>query len=203
MMLPTHISIGLILFLPMSNIYQDYSSFILLASIIGSIFPDLDMIYMNHRKTLHPIFIYFSLSMLFLLLSVITNNLYIILLFVILLSSFIHTLFDTFGTGAEKHPWKHNNNDAIYSYILHKWIKGRRYIAYDGSPMDLLLLLCFSILFIQYNDIIEYNIIIYICISVGLIYTILRKKLPTIENYIYENIKVARFIINIIRNSRP
>ena len=202
-MLPTHISIGLILFLLISNIYKDYSSLILLASVIGSIFPDLDMIYMKHRKTLHPIFIYLFLSILFLLMASIINNLYIILLFVIFLASFIHTLFDIFGTGAEKYPWKHNNNDAIYSYLLQKWIQGRRYIAYDGSPMDLLLLLCCSILFIEYNDIIEYNIIIYICILIGLIYTLLRKRLPKIENYLYENIKVARFIINIIRNSRP
>lgn len=198
MMLPTHIVIGLILFLPISNIYQNYPSVILLASITGSIFPDFDMIYMNHRKTLHPIFIYFSLSIIFLLLSIVTDNLYIIFLSVMIPASFIHTLFDTFGTNRKKHPWKYDNKNVVYSYILGRWIKGRRYIEYDGCIKDLLLLLFSSILFIYYNNMIKYTVVVYICISIGLTYTLVRKRVPKIENYIYENIDAIRYIKNII-----
>lgn len=203
MMLPTHIVIGILISIPITSIYPNFTNLILLSSIFGSLLPDLDMIYMTHRKTLHPILLYLILTFLLFIIYVITEIFVIALLSIVFFNSFIHTIGDISGTGAEKYPWEQNNDKSIYSIVLNRWIKSRRYILYDGSTRDLMVLLISSILVIYYTNIqyVKYSVIL--CTLIGVIYTLLRKKLPDIENYLYENIPFSRYLINIIRKSRP
>lgn len=191
MMLPTHIVMGLGIATTILLIDPTLLNISLFSSFIGSILPDLD-IYKGHRKALHYPKIYtvisvFSGIIAFFILTNVTVG--ITFLFI---GAAIHCQMDKYSSSFEVRPWEKKSDRAVYDHINGEWKKAKRWIRYDGSPEDFLLMITIAIpLILILNNIFRY--ILVITIIIGTIYTVFRRWLPTIApvflSYIPKSLK--------------
>lgn len=204
-MLPTHVNSSIFLIsLAAATFSFELSAILLSIVLVASIFPDLDMIVGIHRKTLHPVVVYAAVTALITPIFFLSQNTIIGYLGLFTLFCTIHTAVDVLGTGAEKRPWEHNNDNAIYSASMQKWLKARRVFNYDGSPLDLIVLMASTAaIFYTANLPQMFEILIFTLLVIGIIYTAVRRTLPKLEEYFFENSRVIRVIIKIIRSTRP
>lgn len=182
MMLFTHIIIGLLIGGLYSGLFNQYWFILLFLGVFGNIFPDLDSIILDHRKSLHLVSIYPILGFVFLIFSYYQFELFFISFF--FFSCFIHCICDLLGSGVGIRPWENDENKGVYDHFQRSWIKSSN-ILYDGSPKDFSILLVGTITFIaifSLNTFLFYLIIVNF--SLGLFYSIIRKKYPKyIEKY--------------------
>lgn len=196
MMAPTHIIIGLLTIYPLIHSNPELIVPLTISSIIGSVLPDLDIL-VQHRKTLHfPILSlpFVTISMLLILINPITIYL---LLTSFIISFAIHPWVDIISSGLEKRPWEENSTRAAYNHQKQEWIKPKN-LFYDGSITDFsIFTFGIGILFIlDYESVIQYKILIFSLFCISFIYTISRKHLPILENYLDENIPQLGWILN-------
>lgn len=138
-MSPTHIAVGLVLSVPVSASFPEYATPVIVSLIIGSTLPDFDIIFAEHRKTLHYPIVGIIGSILFGLLFIFEEGLLFLLLVCFTVGFSIHGLLDVLGGGIEDEPWKRRDNRGVYSHIRGIWIDARYTIGYDGSLTDLLI----------------------------------------------------------------
>lgn len=203
-MLPTHIITGLVIVFPFIYMFQDYTTAIVLVSVLGSFLPDIDMFFGKHRKTLHfPV--YSVILLLFLIMiSLFYYSLWNILLFVFLISYIIHVIGDIAGSGWEKEPWEQREERVVYDHINEQWIRAKRYIDYDGSKKDAIVLLIGAVTLISVTTVFSvYNLLLYSiiisCIVSGVIYTAFRKTVFS-PVYMEENYPRINTISEYFRN---
>lgn len=206
MMLPTHILVSLcfsLLFIYINPVNPVYATELLIAAIIGGIIPDLDMFIGQHRKTLHNIPLYIGLILLSLIgvintyITEILNEYIFIIGLIIGLGAIGHILSDILGSGLEKKPWEKTSNHCVYNHFTKSWIAPTHIFGHDGSIRDLSLLLILStiIIFIQPSQLIPFiHIIIYISIFIGFSYTVIRKKLPQLEEKLVKYPLINKFL---------
>lgn len=157
------------------TVYPELSAVIAVASLIGAVFPDLDMPF-EHRKTLHfPV--YYSLvgviALPFFVLMPSTLTASVAFFF---LNAGIHSLVDYFGCGLEPRPWEATNDQAVYVHYTRQWLAPRRWVRYDGAPEDLYLTLLMGIpLLMIYTG--PMKTVIAATILVGALYTMVRRNL--------------------------
>lgn len=178
MMLPTHIVIGLVSFLPLLYMYPLYSTPIIVGVIIGSTFPDLDLLVGNHRKTLHYPVLGILFSAISLVVFLVSSNSITAFYFALFASIFIHSFLDIIGGSLEDEPWERNRNIVVYNHIKGRWFNAKRWIPYDGSPYDLLLFCILTgVLLINRSYIDNLLYIIGILSFIAVFYTIFRRTL--------------------------
>lgn len=205
-MLPTHVLIGLVFTLPVIlNFSSPPHNILILVAIIGSIFPDIDILFGRHRKTLHYPMIGLIGTILSGILVVVFTTTITIGLFVFMIAFTTHCLSDILGTGIEPYPWKHNVDEAVYNHISNEWIDGRRIFAYDGSPRDLgIYFLCCSIILAFFRNIIEpYLLLIAILSVVAVGYTLTRRIMPMLNRILYSRVKMLRPVLDFLGRSKP
>lgn len=199
MMLPTHISSGLLIAGIFSHIFPEYTSVFLIAIVIGSILPDLDLIIGTHRKTLHyPIY-----SLLGVVISAGISPLFTGVYGVILVGFFIgvfqHSISDVLGGGVEEKPWERTSDKAVYSHYNDKWLPPTYHLGYDGSLKDvfaLTILLILSWMLLPYNQYVTGFILLLFVI--GVLYASVRKLLPRLSIYLYKKFPFLKPIITLI-----
>lgn len=196
-MLPTHILVGLLFCYPVIYLYPDHTNLLTFVVIVGSSFPDLDMIIGQHRKTFHFPLLFISLIGISGILFLLQIFPYSLILFLIGLSGLIHILGDIGSSGLEKYPWKQNGSRAVYSVFWKKWISPTYILGYDGSKYDFVLLVfCTLVVAVLYPEF-PYDTIFYgLCLITGGTYYLIRPKLPLLEDYLYENVPILRTIID-------
>lgn len=147
MMGTTHILAGMAL----AAVYSGFAEpgiLILMFSIAGSIFPDLDMP-LEHRKTFHWPEHFLIAALLAGIAGMVYPNIYLQIVFLFFLNAAFHCLMDVLSCGLEPYPWQATDERAVYSHIRDEWIRPRRWISYDGSIGDLLLGLVIAVPLLQ------------------------------------------------------
>lgn len=201
MMLPTHVMTGLVLIIPLLHIFPDYSSVIVISTVVANTLPDADIVLGEHRKTLHyPVIstLYFVLA---LILLILLPGVLTVLLFTFMFGIFFHSVVDIIGGSLEDEPWKETKEKVVYNHFKDRWFSALRIVRYDGSPEDLFLLSVFSGLFFLFypNNITTAHLVfVGITVVIGIFYTVFRKTLFS-PVYMEENHPQIKSINDIIR----
>lgn len=173
-MATTHGFLGGLLALPMFILAPELSIFAFVAAFIGGVFPDLDLYY-GHRRLLHyPI--YYSIAslgvfpLLFLALNMFTATVWFFLA-----GAALHCLSDRFGGSKDSRPWENDSGKAVYSHYHGEWWAPKKWIRYDGSPEDFLIMFVASLpaLYVIEG---ELRLLAGVLVVVSFFYTLLRKK---------------------------
>lgn len=195
-MAPTHVFASLLLASPLLLVSPESALLVFIPAFIGGFFPDLDLFFGIHRKSLHFPMMYLSLAVFSgILAAVYTTNITIVLAaFTIGICS--HVFGDILGAGLEHKPWEKTSDKGVYNHMSEEWISPTHIIGYDGSLKDLFVLILMSpVVFYMYRDIAYMREFVASVIVIGIIYSILRKILPEVEKYLYKNTKIGRFLI--------
>lgn len=178
MMLPTHALVGILIALPVAGVVPESTGAVLAAGLLGGMFPDLDM-YVGHRRTLHYPVYYWALAGVVAVVALLFSPSVVICAAVFLTAAAVHSVSDAFGGGLELHPWEGTSERAVYDHHRDQWIRPRRWIMYDGSPGDFVLLVVFSVpLWMAVDGVFRW--IVFATLAVGAIYTTVRRFLPAL-----------------------
>ncbi len=176
MMLPTHLVFGVVLATAVTAVFPAFGDVALAAALMGSILPDLDLVFL-HRRTLHfPV--YASIAAIPAIGAALFYPVPVtVFVAVFLLGAAIHAVSDVFGGDLGVRPWKKNDDRGVYLHYGNRWIPPKRWIPYDGSPHDFVLLLVLTVpLLYHYNWGVQLPLLVN-C-GVAFVYVLVRKKLP-------------------------
>lgn len=180
MMLPTHALIGLALAVPLFAVAPEFAGVALVAGLIGSVFPDLDL-YAGHRRTLHYPSYYPALAVLALAVAIAAPSGATVGVAMFLLGAGVHAVMDVFGGGLELRPWLGTSDRAVYDHYHGQWLAPKRWIRYDGSPGDLLLSAALAVpLFVALEGVFRTVVIATFGVAVG--YATVRRVLPALAD---------------------
>lgn len=183
MMLPTHAMVGLAIAVPLVTLAPDLAPAALAGGLLGGIFPDLDL-YSGHRKTLHYPTIYLLAALVAVGLTVLVPIPATAGLAFFLLGAAAHCQMDRFGGGLELRPWEGTSEQAVYDHVRGQWRRPKRWIPYDGSPHDLLLLSTVSVpLFVLLDG--PFRLLVGVALLVGIVYVGLRQWLASIAPVVF------------------
>ena len=87
---------------------------------------------------------------------------------------------DRFGGGLELRPWEGTSERAVYSHYYGRLLRPRRWVGHDGSPADLPLAgaLAVPLLLVEWRVV---GPLVASTVGVSAVYTLVRKRLPDIE----------------------
>ncbi len=148
----------------------------ILAGFAGGIFPDLDL-YGAHRKTLHFPVYYSAAAAGLLAVAVAVPTAVTVAVAFFALGAALHAVTDALGGGLELRPWEGTSERAVYSHYHGRWLRPRRWVAYDGAPADLALagLLALPGLVLVESRLITTLVTVTVVVSIG--YATVRKRL--------------------------
>ena len=143
MMATTHALFGVALASAAAAVAPEFAPVALVAGVVGSVFPDLDL-YAGHRRTLHFPVYYAAAALPTVGLAVALPATATVALAVFLAGAAAHSLMDVFGGGLELKPWRAESERAVYDHFRGRWVAPRRWIRYDGAPEDFLVAVAFG-----------------------------------------------------------
>jgi len=175
--------VGLAIATPLVILVPDLAPAALAGGLLGGIFPDLDL-YSGHRKTLHYPTIYLLAALIAVGLTVLVPITMTAGLAFFLLGATAHCQMDRFGGGLELRPWEGTSERAVYDHVRGQWRRPKRWITYDGSPHDLLLLSTVSVpLFVMLDG--PFRLLVGVALLVGIVYVGLRQWLASIAPVVF------------------
>lgn len=183
MMLPTHALWGLALAAPIAYYVPEFAPAVLLAGLIGGVFPDLDM-YRDHRRRLHYPLLYPLAAVAAGGLALVWTTAGTLALAVGLLAAALHCAMDVLGGGLELRPWEGTSDRAVYDHVRGRWLSPRRLVAYDGSPGDLLLAAGAGIPLLYVVDGVFTGIVV-VTLAVATVYVVLRRRLADLAPSVF------------------
>ena len=183
MMLPTHAIVGLAIATPLVVVAPDLAPAALAGGLFGGIFPDLDL-YSGHRKTLHFPTGYLLAVLPAVGLAALAPRAATVGLAFFILGAAAHCQMDRFGGGLELRPWEGRSEQAVYDHVRGEWRRPKRWVPYDGSPRDLLLL---SAVAIPLLVVLErpFRLVVGLALVVGIVYVGLRQWLASIAPVVF------------------
>jgi len=180
MMATTHAAVGLLLALPLAVVAPDLAAAGALAAMAGGVFPDLDLLAGVHRKTLHFPDYYWLAVVPALAAAVVAPIPLTVAVAWFFLSAAVHSVSDAFGAGTELRPWERTSAEAVYLHSRSRWLAPRYWVRYDGAPEDYLLtVVCLAPGLVAFGATVRHVALGFI--AVGGAYTLVRKRLPDIE----------------------
>lgn len=144
-MAPTHAAVGLALGTTAIAIVPEHATLAALWAVLGGLFPDLDLFFGQHRRTLHFPILYWVPALPALALAAVVPVGPTIALAAFSLSAAVHSGMDAFGAGDELRPWEATSEKGVYDHLRGRWIPPRRWVRYDGAPEDLVLTAVFAV----------------------------------------------------------
>ncbi|WP_128476498.1 metal-dependent hydrolase [Halorussus pelagicus] len=180
MMNTTHAAMGVTLAAPFTALAPEFAPAAALAALAGGVFPDLDLLSGQHRRTLHfPV--YYAVAGVaaggIALLAPATAT---VALALFLLSAALHCMTDAAGGGLELRPWEATDDRGVYVHAAGRWVRPRRWIRYDGAPEDLVVTAVFSLPgLLVFDGAIRTLTVVGLAVSV--VYVAVRKQLPEVE----------------------
>jgi len=175
--------VGLAIATPLVILVPDLAPAALAGGLLGGIFPDLDL-YSGHRKTLHYPTVYLLAALIAVGLTVLVPITMTAGLAFFLLGATAHCQMDRFGGGLELRPWEGTSERAVYDHVRGQWRRPKRWIPYDGSPHDLLLLSTVSVpLFVMLDG--PFRLLVGVALLVGIVYVGLRQWLASIAPVVF------------------
>jgi hypothetical protein len=183
MMLPTHAVVGLALAAPLSYLAPEAAPIALAGALVGSVFPDLDL-YAGHRRTLHYPTVYSVAALPAAAVAALATSSPSVALAAFLAGAAVHCRMDRYGGGLELRPWEGTSDRAVYDHVRARWRRPKRWIRYDGSPRDLLLLVALAVpLLVVLGG--PYRVVVAVAVAVGAVYVALRRRLASIAPVVF------------------
>ncbi|MFB6194757.1 MAG: metal-dependent hydrolase [Haloplanus sp.] len=180
MMATTHAAVGLLLALPLLVVAPDLAAAGALAAMAGGIFPDLDLLAGEHRKTLHFPDYYWLAAIPALVAALAAPTIGTVAITWFLLSAAVHSVSDVFGAGTEPRPWERTSTQAVYLHSRSRWVTPRYWVRYDGAPEDYLLTVLFLLPGLAlFGPTVRRATMLFLV--VGGAYVLVRKRLPDLE----------------------
>ena len=139
MMAPTHVGAGIALAAPVALLAPELAPLVVVAAVAGSVFPDLDMVAGEHRRTLHAVEAYALLAVLATFAAVVVPSAPAVAAATFFVAAALHPLFDLAGGSSEARPWEAATDHGVYLRSREAWVAPKRWIRYDGAPEDLAL----------------------------------------------------------------
>lgn len=177
-MLPTHVLIGAVFASLTVFVAPEHAMVALAAAVMGSILPDLDMVF-QHRRTFHYPLYYSVLAGALLLAAVVYPSDATVFAAFFTAGAAIHSVSDIFGGGLGLRPWEANDDRGVYYHYGNRWIPPKRWVPYDGSPHDFVVDVVLVIpLLLLYDGLIQQ--VLYIVLGISAVYVLVRKKMVEI-----------------------
>lgn len=188
MMLPTHAVVGLAIATPLVTLAPDLAPAALTGGLFGGIFPDLDL-YSGHRKTLHFPTGYVVAAVPAAGIALLAPGPITVGFACFAFGAVAHCRMDRYGGGLELEPWEETSDRAVYDHARGEWREPKRWIPYDGSPRDLLLLTAVAVpLLVTLAW--PFRGVVGLALLTGVLYVILRQRLaalaPVVFGYVPE-----------------
>lgn len=175
MMATTHALVGMAIALPIAYALPELAPAVLLAGLVGGLFPDLDL-YAGHRKTLHYPVYFPGVAALALAVAALAPGPATVGIATFLLAAAVHSAMDAFGGGLEMRPWLETADRAVYDHHRRRWIAPKRGVRYDGAPEDLLLACAAAVpLLLVLEGVLFELVVALVVVSAG--YALVRKRL--------------------------
>ncbi|ELZ96951.1 hypothetical protein C440_04218 [Haloferax mucosum ATCC BAA-1512] len=179
-MAPTHVAMSLAFAAAVAVVAPAAAPLVVVAALVGGVFPDLDMVVGVHRKTLHQPELFAAGTLLFGALAVATRDPTAIAAATGSAAAALHCAADYAGGSSEPNPWEATTDRGIYVRTAGGWVAPRRLAAYDGSPGDLALAAALSIPgFVTLDS--GARAVLLVSLVVGVGYTAVRKRVPQLS----------------------
>lgn len=195
MMAPTHVFVALLFSSPLMLLSPESALLIFVAAVVGGFFPDFDLFFGTHRKTLHFPTGYLAAVLFFGLITLVYTTPLTLVLASVAIGVSSHVFGDLLGAGLEHEPWKQTSDKGVYNHVRKEWLAPTFLLGHDGSYKDLLVLLVISpVIYRLYTDVPYIQGFVIGIILLSIVYSVTRKVLPTIEEYLYKNTKMGKFL---------
>lgn len=179
MMVTTHIFVGALLGSLTAFVAPEYVLYATVVGAMGGGFPDLDLVF-YHRKTFHYPLYFSAVAAIAGLLTILIPATATVLIAFFLIGAAAHSLMDVFGGDLGMRPWERNDDRGVYDHYRGKWVAPRRWVPYDGSPQDVVLLSVLALPLLYVHDgVLDHLVLIGVVGS--FLYMLVRKKLPDID----------------------
>jgi len=183
MMLPTHAIVGLAIAAPLVALAPEFAPAALAGGLLGGVFPDLDL-YSGHRKTLHFPTGYLLAALPAMALAFLVQHPLAVGLALFVLGAAAHCQMDRLGGGLELRPWEGTSERAVYDHVRGEWRQPMRWVPYDGSPQDLVLLSTVAIPLLVVLET-PFRLVVGLALGVGIVYVGLRQWLASIAPVVF------------------
>ena len=180
MMNTTHAAMGVTLAAPLTAVAPEFAPAAALGAIVGSVFPDLDLLAGQHRRTLHFPAYYSAAALAAGVVALLVPATATVGAAFFFASAAVHCVTDVAGGGLELRPWEATDDRGVYVHPTGRWVAPRRWIRYDGAPEDLLAAAVFSLPGLLLFDgwVRSFTVA---GLAVSVLYVAVRKRLPGIE----------------------
>ncbi len=181
-MATTHAAMGALLALPLTVVAPELAPAAALGGLVGGYVPDLDLLPpMQHRRTLHFPEYYSALTVALGVVALARPSMLSAGLAFAALGAAVHSITDSLGGGLGSRPWSNDDQRGVYYHYGRRWIPPRRWIRYDGAPEDLLAVVLLSAPGLVALEGLPRQALL-AGIAVSVVYTLVRKQLPKIED---------------------
>lgn len=175
-MVITHVAVALAFAVPVALVAPEFATAAAVGAAVGGIFPDLDLLVGEHRRTLHFPVVGPVLAVPAVILALLVPTAATVALALALVGFGVHSASDVLGAGEELRPWERTNTDAVYDHVTGRWWQARYVIPYDGSPQDLLVAVAASLpVLLVYDGPVRWGLAA--ALGVAVVYAVLRRRL--------------------------
>ncbi|WP_324664374.1 metal-dependent hydrolase [Haloarcula sediminis] len=186
MMLPTHAVVGLALATPLAVIAPEFATAVLTGGLVGGILPDLDL-YAGHRRSLHYPTGYTLVAVAVGLVAALYQTQLLAALAFLFVGAAAHCRMDRYGGGLELRPWEGTSEKAVYDHVRGRWRTPKRWIPYDGSPGDIVLLGAVAVPLALVLDS-PFRWVPPVALIAGCTYGLLRRRLADLAPAVFERV---------------
>ncbi|MDS0294120.1 hypothetical protein [Halogeometricum luteum] len=182
-MAPTHVAAGVALAAPVALLAPEFAPVVVAAAVAGSVFPDLDMVAGEHRRTLHAVEAYALLAVLTAFAAVVAPSAPTVAVTTFFVSAALHPLLDLAGGSSEARPWEAATDRGVYLRSRERWVAPKRWARYDGAPEDLALTAVLLVPgVVVFGDAVRGFAAA--TLAVGVVYALARKRIPQLSGRI-------------------
>lgn len=176
----THVAVGLALAAPVTLVAPELAPAALVGSVAGSVFPDIDMVAGEHRRTLHVAEAYALSAVACLALAVAVPSALSTAAAAFFVAATLHPVFDLAGGSSEARPWEAATDRGVYLRSAGGWVAPRRWVRYDGAPADFALAAVFAVPgLVLYGPAVRAGTVV--LLAAGAAYTLARKRIPQLS----------------------
>ena len=177
MMGSTHAMTGMALATPLAFVAPELAPVAALAGAAGGVFPDLDLLWGVHRRTLHFPAYYWGAALPAVALAAVLPGMVTVSLAFFLLSAAVHSVSDVLDAGASMRPWETPAGDGVYLHPTGRWLPAREVFRYDGSPGDFAVSCILAVPVVVAFDG-SVRALAVVLVVVGGVYALFRKRIP-------------------------